>query len=426
MTSLKTANGKTVIIADASDSMLDEYLCPANLSVAHLGDFLTFTWEPGQSQQQKTRIRDVLFEYTAKIDANDAGSSYSIFFPYSFWEHFEILWNGVSIYECASTDVDQAKMHLQRVFRRSKDVVEYRNTILSDMQTNTTTTYSSTISNANNNVFQSVNLCEFLHGILQSQWCHRLKRFELRVKLSSFSTSAEMAQRIAHTAAGTDVGRETQLPVFEGARLRFRLERFNKDRSDPIPTSMPMLLYHPRYEMKKYTKPFASLTTKTINIKTEFSPIKMINYLDFYLKLDSANVPAILHEGLSYFKEIKVTHNGIEKEKYINLNDFYRYLNKNLHNEYGHGLYLVGQADDTFLAPRAVVPFIHWKNIHDRINSNHVENVVVIAGKSNEYNNDEVSITTTATLANHDLYVIAESFDVSQVFANGTVEKMKK
>lgn len=426
MTSLKAPNGKSIIIGDASNSMLDEFVVPCSLSTALLGDFLTFTYEPGQTQQPRTRIRDVLYEYLAAIDANDAGSSYSVFLPYSFWESFEVFFNDVLIYECASPNVDQAKKHVQRVFRRCKDALDYKNTILGDLQTNTSTTYSSTISNANNNVQQSVNLSEFFHGILQGLWTHRLKKFQLRIQLKSFNTATEMAQRIPHTAAGTDVGRETRLPQFKNTRLRFRLERFKDDRPDPIPTSMPLILYHPRYEQVVYSKPFASVTTKTINIKNEFSPNKMINYLNFYLKNNSANVPAILHEGLSYFSEIKVSHNGIEKEKYTGVSDFYRYLNKNLHNEYGHGLYLSGQADDTYMAPRIVEPFIHFKGVHDRINSNQVDNVVVIAGKNNEYNNDEITITVSQTLANHDLYVTVESFDASQVFANGKVERMTK
>lgn len=424
--SLKTANGKSVVIADASHSMLDEFVCPANLSVAHLGDFLTFRWETGESCQKKTRIRDVLWEYTAAINCVNAGSSYSIFLPYNLWESFEVLVNDVLIYECASTDVDQSKMHLQRVFRRCQDLQEYKNKMLGDLQTLTSSTYSSTVTLANNNVFQSVNLSEFLHGILAGLWTHRIRKFELRVKLASFSSAATLALHLPWVSAGLDVGNELAFPVFNNTRLRFRLEKFQDNKPDPIPTSLPMILYHPRYEQRKYTKPFAALTSKTINIKTEFSPIKMINYLNFYLKDDTANVPAILHEGLTYFASIKVTHNGVEKENYASPNDFYRYLNKNIENEYGHSLYLQGQADDTFFAPRALVPFIHWKSIHDRINSTTVENVVVIAGKNNEYNNDEVTINVSQVLANHDLYVVAESFDVSQVFANGQVERMKK
>ncbi len=243
MSSLKTANGRTVVIGDASNSMLDEFIVPSSLSVAKLGDFLTFTYEPGQTQQPRTRIREVLYEYISAIDALDAGSSYSIFLPYNFWESFEVFFNDVLIYECASPNVDQGKKHVQRVFRRCKDAIDYKNTILGDMQTNTTTTYSSTISNANNNVQQSVNLSEFFHGILQGLWTHRLKKFQLRVQLKHFNSTTDMAQRIPHTAVGDDVGRETQLPLFKNTRLRLRLERFNSDKPDPIPTSMPIILY---------------------------------------------------------------------------------------------------------------------------------------------------------------------------------------
>ena len=435
MSSLKTVDGRNVVVADASNSILEEREISCNISQAKLGNLLSFIWDLGDTDRKRLRLREALYEDGMGIDSAEATSSWAQFLPYSAWENFDVLINGVSVFETTTPDTDQSKMHVQRLLRRCKTYQEFINTLAGDMTDWTTdgfkphsdanALFCATISLANNHVRRSVNLTEFLHGILSGLTFHRIHRIEFRIKLRNFSAVADMQKYFKVTALLTDIGRENLLVTFENPRLRLRFERFRNDKPDPIPMSLPLILHHPRYEQKIAIKPFASSTTWSVNLKTAFSKVKMIHAFYFDLIYYNGALQSVLNEGLKYFAKVSVRQNGFEKEVYYGASDLYRYLNKNMINEYGHPIYLKNtceSADGTIDTMRIFVPYIHFKNIHDKISSNVVDNVVVLSGKDNNANDDEIVITTIQTLANHDLVYGVESTISSELFPNGSVQ----
>ena len=355
---LKTANGKNVVIADASASLLEEYIVSSNISTVTLGSFFTFIWEPGGSSQAKIRVRDIMLEGVASINSQNVATTYSIFSLYSLWSSFEVLINNVSSYKVCSTDVDQAKMFVQRLYDREKTYEEFMTTLQSEMANhdntgfspsqNNTYIWSAVVgsgsgSNPANNVPFSQNLTEFLYGFFFGLQTHRIQRVELRIQMASFGSVQDLTKRIAVNAVGTDIGREMLLPVFNNMQIRIRAERYNQDRPDPTPMSMPLVLYHPRYEQRVYPNAFATTTTFTVNLKQDFSPNKMAHRLYYYFFNNgtSNTLDPVINSSLaSILTQVVVSLNGTIKEQYLSLSQIIGYLNKNVKNEYAHGLYV--------------------------------------------------------------------------------------
>ena len=162
MSSLKTVDGRNVVVADASNSILEEREISCNISQAKLGNLLSFIWDLGDTDRKRLRLREALYEDGMGIDSAEATSSWAQFLPYSAWENFDVLINGVSVFETTTPDTDQSKMHVQRLLRRCKTYQEFINTLAGDMTDWTTdgfkphsdanALFCATISLANNHV----------------------------------------------------------------------------------------------------------------------------------------------------------------------------------------------------------------------------------------------------------------------------------
>ena len=290
---------------------------------------------------------------------------------------------------------------------------------------NSVYTFSGTVTYGSS-LFQSVNLSEFFKGILDNLYTHRLNKLELRIKLRSYdATTVKSAFNVTVTTGQGDVGREHLLPVFNNMKLRLRLESFNENKLDPIASNLPLILWHPRYEQRRYVNAFASSLTHTVNLHNEFSPNRMIHRLYFYVVKNTTFGPADIVSHRDWgedFTNIKVSLNGTVKEEYIGLNQFQRYLNKNTKNEYGHNCIVCGDpsANNVFALRPCFVPFLHFKNIHDDVLKH--DAVVIFSGKDNSQNFDEITFIVGSTIANADLICIVESPVISEVFKDGSVK----
>lgn len=431
---LTTANQKYVIVADASKSQFDELEVPANLSLFKLGNAVSFLWDVGESLRPCQRLRDMLLEWNSTMDNHETDSQYKIWSFYKLIESFQVLVDNTLIYDVTSPEVDQAKMHLSRLQDKCKTFAELMSNIREDVAstglfqpyTNAAYFFGGAVTDGAS-IAQCHNLSQFLPGILANLHTHRIKRVELRFKLRSYDASTvQQALSVSVNGAGTDLGREHLLPQFSNMKLRLRLETFVAPIPDPVPKGAPLILYHPRYELKKYVNAFASGTTCTVNLHNDFSPNSRIHRLFYYLELTSGQTVAeiVKHIGYTAFSDITVKFNGKIKEEYKGTRQIESYLSKQLTNEFGHPLLCLGDPStgvNIFGSSDAFVPFLHFKGLNDPI-SHGVDDILLLSGKDNTRNFDEITFTTVTTHATTDFVCIAESMVVAQVFVDGTVK----
>ena len=131
MTTLQTPNRTVIVRPNITE--LDERIIPCNSANVKLGQFVNFIWDIGRTDMSRIKVREMLLEWNAAIDATDTASQYVIKTFWAFVESAQVLFNDVTVHETISTDTPQQKLYLSRLADREPNSDHYISTYGTDM-----------------------------------------------------------------------------------------------------------------------------------------------------------------------------------------------------------------------------------------------------------------------------------------------------